>query len=163
MKSSTHLGTCLTALVVCGVLGVAARGPEPKDSLGWNPQAAAAYLDGRATSWTTWPNAKRDHGTFCISCHTTLPYAIARPALRGLLGESGPSAAETKILDNLLTRARGYREMEPFYPDQTRGIPKTSESRAIEAVMNALVLSRRDARTGHLTDETRTAFDVMWS
>ena len=29
--------------------------------------------------------------------------------------------------------------------------------------MNAVVLSRRDARSGHLTEETRTALDVMWS
>jgi squalene-hopene/tetraprenyl-beta-curcumene cyclase len=163
MKSSTHLGTCLTALVVCGALGVAARGTDPKDSLGWNPQAAATYLDGRAAFWATWPNAARDHGTFCISCHTTLPYAIARPALRGLLGESGPGAAETKILDNLLTRARGYREMEPFYPDQTRGIPKTSESRAIESVMNAVVLTTRDRPSGHLSADAKTALANMWA
>jgi squalene-hopene/tetraprenyl-beta-curcumene cyclase len=163
MRLSTRLGTCVTALVVCGVLGIAARGPEPNGSLGWNPQTAAAYLDGRATFWTTWPNAKRDHGTFCISCHTTLPYAIARPALRGLLRESGPGAAETKILENLLTRARGYRDMEPFYPDQTRGIPKTSESRAIEAIMNALVLTTRDRPTGQLSADSKTALANMWA
>jgi squalene-hopene/tetraprenyl-beta-curcumene cyclase len=98
-----------------------------------------------------------------MSCHTTLPYALARPELRGRIGEAQPSTAETKILDNLVTRARHWREIEPFYPDQTRGIPKTSESRAIEAVMNAVVLSRRDARNGYLSDDTRTAFDVMWA
>jgi len=163
MRLNTHLGTCLTAVMVCGVLGVAVRGAEPKDSGGWSPQAAAAYLDSRATFWSTWPNAARDHGTFCISCHTTLPFAIARPALRGLLGESGPGAAETKILENLLTRARGYREMEPFYPDQTRGIPKTSESRAIEAVMNAVVLTTRDQPSGHLSADAKTALANMWA
>src|SRR5207245_7195376 len=51
---------------------------------------------------------------------------------------------------------------EPWYPDQTRGIPKTSESRAIESVMNALVIVRRDASTGHLTDDAGTALGVMW-
>jgi squalene-hopene/tetraprenyl-beta-curcumene cyclase len=126
-------------------------------------KAAAAYLDARAEWWASWPNAARDRGTFCISCHTTLPYALARPALRAPLGEREPSATERKILDNLLTRARAWRDIEPFYPDQTRGIPKTSESRAIEAVMNALVLSRRDARAGQLSDDTRTAFGVMWA
>jgi squalene-hopene/tetraprenyl-beta-curcumene cyclase len=163
MKLITRLGIWLAAFVACGVLGSAAPGAGPKDSLGWSPQAAAAYLDSRATFWSTWPNAARDHGTFCISCHTTLPFAIARPALRGLLGESGPGAAETKILDNLLTRARGYREMEPFYPDQTRGIPKTSESRAIEAVMNALVLTTRDRPSGHLSADSKTALANMWA
>jgi squalene-hopene/tetraprenyl-beta-curcumene cyclase len=133
------------------------------DTPGWDAKAAATYLDARAEFWSTWPNASRDRGTFCISCHTTLPFAIARPALRGALGEGEPSAAEGKILNNLLTRARNWREVEPFYPDQTRGIPKTSESRAIEAVMNALVLSQRDARAGQLSEDARTALGVMWS
>jgi squalene-hopene/tetraprenyl-beta-curcumene cyclase len=130
---------------------------------GWDPAAAARYLDARATWWTTWPNAARDRGTYCMSCHTTLPYALARPALRGLLNESAPSAGEQQIVGNLLTRARAWRDVEPWYPDQTRGIPKTSESRAIESVMNALVLSRRDAVAGTLSDDARAAFDVMWA
>ena len=65
-------------------------------------------------------------------------------------------------MGNLLTRARNWRDVEPWYPDQTRGIPKTSESRAIESVMNALVIVRRDASTGHLTDDAGTALGVMW-
>ena len=130
---------------------------------GWDPAAAAAYLDGRATWWTTWPTAARDRGTYCMSCHTTLPYALARPELRALLNEPAPSAAEDKILGNLLTRARNWHDVEPWYPDQTRGIPKTSESRAIESVMNALVLSRRDALAGTLSADAKTAFGVMWA
>jgi squalene-hopene/tetraprenyl-beta-curcumene cyclase len=163
MKLITLLGTCLTASLTCGVLAGAVRGAGPVESLGWDPQAAATYLDGRATFWATWPNAARDHGTFCISCHTTLPFAIARPALRRLLGERLPGPAETRILENLLTRARGYREMEPFYPDQTRGIPKTSESRAIESVMNALVLTTRDTESGRLSADSKTALQNMWA
>ena len=135
----------------------------PSDAPGWDAQAAAKYLDGRAEWWTTWPNAARDRGTYCMSCHTTLPYALARPELRGLLSERGPSPAEDKIMGNLLTRARNWRDVDPWYPDQTRGIPKTSESRAIESVMNALVLVRRDAAAGRLSDDARTALDVMWA
>ncbi|MDQ6701317.1 MAG: hypothetical protein M3Z36_14145, partial [Acidobacteriota bacterium] len=41
----------------------------------WDAKAAAAYLDGRASWWATWPTAARDHGTFCVSCHTAVPYA----------------------------------------------------------------------------------------
>ena len=140
----------------------AGRGAE-QASPGFDARAAAAYLDARAEWWASWPNAARDRGTFCISCHTTLPYALARPALGATFGERQPSAAETKIFGNLLTRARAWRDVEPFYPDQTRGIPKTSESRAIEAVMNAVVLSSRDARAGQLSDDTRTALGVMWA
>jgi squalene-hopene/tetraprenyl-beta-curcumene cyclase len=149
-----------------GIVGIAAavvRSSGPADFTGWDPKAAASYLDARATFWATWPNAQRDHGTFCISCHTTLPYAMVRPVLRHALGETGPGAAERRILENLLTRARGYKDMEPFYPDQTRGIPKTSESRAIESVMNAVVLVTRDRESGHLSADAQTALSVMWS
>jgi squalene-hopene/tetraprenyl-beta-curcumene cyclase len=153
----------LAAALLAATVAVAARPASEGTSHGFDAKAAAAYLDARAEAWSVWPNAQRDRGTFCISCHTTLPYALARPELREPLGEKHPSAAESKILNNLLTRAHNWREVEPFYPDQTRGIPKTSESRAIESVMNAVVLSRRDARGGRLGDETRTALDVMWS
>jgi squalene-hopene/tetraprenyl-beta-curcumene cyclase len=154
----------LIGIFVAGAVAAGAgQSPAEQGAPGFDVRAAAAYLDARAEWWSTWQNAARDRGTFCISCHTTLPYALARPALRGTLGERQPSAAETKIIDNLLTRARHHRDIEPFYPDQTRGIPKTSESRAIEAVMNAVVLSRRDARAGHLSDDTRTALGVMWA
>jgi squalene-hopene/tetraprenyl-beta-curcumene cyclase len=151
---------------VLALAGVAVGGSQPSaepSPPGFDARAAAAYLDKRADWWASWPSAARDRGTFCISCHTTLPYALARPLLRAPLGEHEPGVAESKILDNLLTRARSWRDVEPFYPDQTRGIPKTSESRAIEAVMNAAVLARLDARAGRLSDDTRTAFDVMWA
>lgn len=153
------------ALVLCTLLATE-RAPTARsgaDATGWDPKAAATYLDGRATWWTTWPNAARDRGTYCMSCHTTLPYALARPELRGLLNERAPSAAEEKIMGNLLTRAGNWHDVEPWYPDQTRGIPKASESRAIESVMNALVLSRRDRVAGALSDDTKTAFGVMWA
>ena len=153
-------------IVLLGVLFLVTIGVSAYNTAreaGFDAKGAARYLDARAEAWSVWPNAQRDRGTFCLSCHTTLPYALARPELRQFLGEREPGASESKILNNLLTRAHAWREVEPFYPDQTRGIPKTSESRAIEAVMNAVVLARRDARSGHLADDTRTALDVMWS
>jgi squalene-hopene/tetraprenyl-beta-curcumene cyclase len=55
-----------------------------------------------------------------------------------------------------------WRDVEPFYPDQLRGIPKTSESRATEAILNAVILSRRDAANGALSDEGRRALDNLW-
>lgn len=166
MRTSTR-GVILCGLALAGTVAIRATIATVEaiqsDGPGWDAKAAARYLDARAEFWSTWPNAARDRGTFCISCHTTLPFALARPALRGPLGEHAPSPAEGTILNNLLTRARNWRDIEPFYPDQTRGIPKTSESRGIEAVMNALVLSSRDARAGHLSDDARTALGVMWA
>jgi squalene-hopene/tetraprenyl-beta-curcumene cyclase len=112
------------------------------DTKSWDRKAAAAYLDGRMNWWSTWPSATRDHETFCISCHTTLPYALARPALRGALAEHGPSADEQTFLDNLSKRVSLWRDVEPFYSDAKNGAPKSAESRSTEAVLNALVLAR---------------------
>src|SRR5262245_6490036 len=89
----------------------------------WDVRAAASYLDARQGWWMTWPNALRDHDTSCVSCHTALPYALARPALRTALGEGDLSATEKKLLDNIIRRVRLWKEVEPFYPDQTRGLP----------------------------------------
>jgi squalene-hopene/tetraprenyl-beta-curcumene cyclase len=55
--------------------------------------------------------------------------------------------------------------VEPFYPDQTRGLPKTSESRGTEAVLNAVILSARDARSGDssLSEDARVALGNLWA
>jgi len=98
-----------------------------------------------------------------VSCHTALPYALARPSLRQSLGERGPSAAEAALLANVTKRVTLWREVDPFYPDQTRGVPKTSESRATEAILNAVILARRDATSGSMSDEGRSALDNMWA
>ena len=151
--------TIFAAVGFCLVAAASAIQPraEADPAAAWNRKAAAASMDQRATWWTTWPNAKRDHDTFCVSCHTALPYALARPLLRQPLGETAPSAPEAALLANITKRVTNWRDMEPFYPDQLRGIPKTSESRATEAILNAVILSRRDARAGSLSDEGRRA------
>ncbi len=112
------------------------------DAKSWDRRAAAAYLDGRMGWWTTWPPSARDHDTFCISCHTTLPYALARPALRSALAEQGPSPNERKFLDNIAKRVSLWSEVQPFYNDAKNGPPKSAEARSTEAVLNAVVLSR---------------------
>jgi squalene-hopene/tetraprenyl-beta-curcumene cyclase len=134
-----------------------------QDSANWSGKAAAAYLDGRMTWWIAWHSAARDHDTFCISCHTALPYAIARPALRTALGEQGPSPNERKLLDSVVKRVRMWKEVDPFYPDQTRGVPKTSESRGTESILNAVILATADVPSGKLSPDARLALDNMWA
>src|SRR5215467_5750611 len=56
--------------------------PETKIVSSWDQRAAAAYLDQRQSWWMGWPRAARDHETFCVSCHTAVPYALSRPTLR---------------------------------------------------------------------------------
>jgi squalene-hopene/tetraprenyl-beta-curcumene cyclase len=132
------------------------------NSVAWSGKAAAAYLDGRMVWWMGWPVAARDHGTFCVSCHTVLPYAMARPALRAALAEHGPSSTERRLLDNVTRRVRMWKEVEPFYPDAKRGIPKTAESRGTESILNAAILVGYDVPTGKLSPNARLALDNMW-
>jgi len=126
-------------------------------------RAAAVYLDNRLDWWVHWPNAARDHDTSCVSCHTALPYALARPALHRALVETEPAAPELILLTNVTKRVRLWKEVEPFYPDQTRGLPKTSESRGTESVLNALVLATYDASSSVLSENLQQAFSNMWA
>ena len=153
----------LSGRIVSAQPMAAANGTENTTNATWSPKSAAAYLDGRAEWWMAWPKAARDHGTFCVSCHTLAPYALGRPALRTALSETSPSAPERKMLDNMVKRVRAWNEMEPFYPDQTTGLPKTSESRGTESILNALVLTTNDARSGKLSPDARLALDNMWA
>src|SRR5438876_6053459 len=155
-RPSAALAVALVAYTVSTLFVIGVRAGEA-DRAAWDAKAAAAYLDGRAAWWSTWPNAARDRGTFCVSCHTALPYALARPALRTALGEAAPTATEAKLVDNVVTRVTLLKEVAPFYPDQVRGLPKTSESRGTEAILNALILANRDAFSGRLSDDTRAA------
>src|SRR6476660_3754713 len=82
-------------------------------------RAAASYLDSRLDWWEHWPNAARDHDTQCVSCHTALPYALARPALQRALEEPEMPAPERMMLAYVTKRVRLWKEVEPFYSDQT--------------------------------------------
>jgi len=142
-----------------GLLG-ACSAPDAERAGTWSPKAAAVYLDRRAGWWMGWHAAARDHGTFCVSCHTALPYALARAALREPLGEGAPSDDERRLLDNVRKRVRLWREVEPYYSHRE---DDAVQSRGTEAVLNALILAHDDAPDGRLREETRTALDNMWA
>jgi len=110
----------------------------------WNPQLAANYLDGRQKEWFAWPRANTAKGV-CVSCHTGLPYMLARPALRTVLKEAGPLPYETGLLDAMKKR-----------------IPTFGTTPA-EPVLTALLLAGEDARQGSLNKETEQAFSSLWS
>ena len=129
----------------------------------WSPKAAADYLDERISWWMDWPKSARDHGTFCISCHTAATYGLGRSALRGPLGEQSASPTEKRLLDNIVKRVRMWKDVEPFYPDQTSGLPKTSESRGTESILDALILVWNDVPSGKLSPDARLALDNMWA
>ncbi len=153
----------LLACVRTGAVLSQPRSTPSSSPTTWNVRAAAAYLDSREAWWLTWPTASRDHETSCVSCHTALPYALARPALREALAEERVVDPERRLVENVVKRVQLWREVDPFYPDQTRGLPKTSESRGTEAILNALILATRDAPAGALSDDARRAFDNLWA
>jgi squalene-hopene/tetraprenyl-beta-curcumene cyclase len=156
--------TAITGVfLLTGFSGMPALGQQPSSSSTWSPAKAAAYLDTRSTWWISWPKAATDHGTFCVSCHTATPFSLGRAALRGTLGESAASSNEQKVLDSVIKRVRMWHDIDPFYSDQARGLPKTSESRATESILNSLILVSHDAPTGHLSADARLALDNMWA
>lgn len=128
----------------------------------WDPKAAAAYLDQREQWWMGWQEAARENGTFCVSCHTAVPYALARPALRKALGEQAPSENERMLLENVRKRVRLWKEIAPVYNDKEYGANKSAESRGTEAVLLAFVLANNDAHSGKLSNEARSAFNHLW-
>jgi len=78
---------------------------ETKITSSWDPKAAAAYLERRQSWWMEWPKARRDHETFSVSCHTAVPYALSRSALRPALAQRAPS----RTSDGCSTASRSAR------------------------------------------------------
>jgi squalene-hopene/tetraprenyl-beta-curcumene cyclase len=167
------LRSCLCARLVlariaavCGIALASAacsHGSVASSDSTWDPKAAAAYLDRRMEYWISWKGSTRDHGTFCVSCHTVVPYALARPALRVTLTEPVVAAPERQLMDDVRRRVRLWHETSPFYTDEYLWPGKSAESRGTEAVLNALILAWDDGRAGRLSTDTVTAFDHMWA
>lgn len=107
-------------------------------SADWNQRIAADYLDARQKEWFAWPRAKVASSA-CVSCHTGLPYLLARPALRRALGESQPTSYEKRLLEGVQAQAEA------------------------KVVLSALVFALRDADKKTLSPEAERAFDRLWS
>ena len=142
------------ALLTCLATGVCIAGEKS-----WDAKAAAGYLDGRAEWWSTWASAKRDHDTFCVSCHTAVPYALGRPTLRSALQENNPSAAEQTLTANVVKRVELWSETAPFYLSSPTALNRSEESRGTEAILNALILSA----SGAPQTVVSAAFRNMWA
>jgi len=129
-------------------------------STAWDEQAAAKYLDDRMDLWFDKARKLRtgQGNTSCASCHNTVPYALARPALRKAAGMSQPTLQEAKLLDETLRRVDTYGSHEPL----SKG--KDEQSRGTEAVLNALILAGEDARQHRPAPSgpTRRALEELW-
>jgi squalene-hopene/tetraprenyl-beta-curcumene cyclase len=133
-----------------------ARGSYRND---WSPAAAANYLDAREVWWQAWPEAQQSQGTVCVSCHTVLPYALARPMLRSQMGEMELTATERKMLGSIEKRVADWPRMSPYYGDAAHAAP----SRATEAVLNAVILAKYCAEQADLRPLAYRAFDEAWA
>lgn len=157
MRIRSVVLTAASAVGGSSVLYALQAVPKPAPEV-WKAKAAAAYLDQRQAWWQSWPKAARDRGTVCVSCHTALPYALARPELRATLQEKDPTPQERRLVADVVTRVRAWNEVKPFYGDTTpSGRLKAVQSRGTESVLNALVLARRDQRDGLVSDDARRA------
>src|SRR5258708_3527419 len=88
-------------IVVFLACPIARAGGESK---GWKPDEAGKYLDERETDWFAYAN--------CVSCHTGLPYALARPALRKVAGAETPTEQETKLLAQIRLRVANWKKLD---------------------------------------------------
>lgn len=129
----------------------------------WSPQAAARYLDAREDGWPRWRSTHRGQGTYCVSCHTQVPYVVSRTTLEQPLGETGPNPRESAMVANIAKRVEAGDKVAPYFADARFGAGKTAQSRSTEAVLNAVVLATYDAQSGRLQSITRTAFDRAWA
>jgi len=126
----------------------------------WNARQAERYMDGRQKEWIAWPMALHS-GVACVSCHTGLPYLVARPALRQTLGETGgPTLYESVLVDSM--RATVIRTDAKDLFAGLKG-PIVDQVYGAQVVLSALVLGMDDARRGKLSPEGEASFERMWS
>src|SRR5438132_14143116 len=81
----------------------------------WDKDRAAKYLDERGNTWFEFKSALRGeppNKTTCVSCHTLVPYALARPALRRLAGVSQPTGYEQRLLEQINKRVEHWQELD---------------------------------------------------
>src|SRR5664279_371486 len=127
----------------------------------WDQQAAAKYLDDRMDLWFEKATKLRTGPgtTSCASCHNTVPYALARPALRKAAGISQPTPQEAKLLDETMRRVDTYANHEPL----SKG--KDGQSRGSEAVLNVLILANAVAEQNRsqLYTPINRALDELWA
>jgi len=124
-----------SGLVIAVLVAVA-----PVRGAGWNPQLAAKYLDERQRDWFAWPQAQSKDGP-CVSCHTGMPYLLARPALRQLLHEPQPTMYETGLLNRLRANA---------------GAKAAGGLQSVETIFAAMLLPQGDPAQ-------RPTFDQLWA
>jgi len=157
----------ITVVLAALLSGFAARPGAPEDDraapAGWDREGAARYLDERMEVW--FANAKKlrtgEGETACVSCHTVVPYVLARPALRRAMRVSTETPLELRLLEEATRRVENYgADQLPYDFNES----KKTESRGTEAVLNALILASADAARNRQEPSapTRQALARLW-
>jgi squalene-hopene/tetraprenyl-beta-curcumene cyclase len=150
-----RLRSFVPLIVVLSACSLARAGGE---QAGWKTVEAGNYLDERAKAWFAYAK--------CVSCHTGLPYALARPALRQLVGSQTPSQPEAKLLGQVRLRVANWKHLDSkafgLYYDSTDEMKK--QSWGTEAVFNAVILAFDDRYQGRSSpsEATKQAFSNLW-
>jgi hypothetical protein len=140
---------------------------KPKE---WDKVKAAAYLDQRGKEWFNFGAARRGQeksAMSCVSCHSLLSYALARPVLRRVSNDASPTAFETRILEQTKRRVANWDRLDAaefqLYYDFDDA--KKKQSRGTEAILNALVLSFDDRAQGRRqpSADAKKAFEILWA
>jgi hypothetical protein len=149
------------------VMALTAHAGAPEDdrapSAEWDRVSAARYLDERVDLWFASADKLRtgQAETACVSCHTTVPYLMARPALRRAMQASTATPQEMRLIEETTRRVRTYGDHQLLYEFSES---KKTESRGTEAVLNTLILASFDATQNRQEPSapTRLAFERLW-
>lgn len=106
------------------------------------------YLDRRADHWMRVTGKRSD----CISCHTVLPYVMARASI-GALDHDNIRTIQTYVVD----RVDHFADKSPWYdPEKSKGT---------ESILNATILSFINQSEGRsdkaLSRESKLAIELM--
>ena len=138
------------------------EGSRTSREAGWKPDGAAAYLDQRMDTWFARGDKLRtgQGQAICVSCHTVIPYALARPALRRTMHVSDPTPQETRLVDETIRRVETFGTHQLIFEDETNRLA----SRGTEAVLYSLLLANARATGGRkdLDEPIGKALAHLW-
>lgn len=155
-------------VALCGAVLACSSARAEEQPAAWQPEAAGKYLDERENAWFDFDS--RGEGatrSTCVSCHSVLPYLLARPALRKIAGGADPTEQETKLLAQTRVRVKNWSKLDSdafglFYDSSDE---KKLQSWGTEAVFNAAILAFNDRDQGRSSPSqiTRRAFADLWA
>ena len=99
---------------------------------------AARYLDTASLAW--------QHSRDCATCHTNMPYMMARPALSGALPDSGEV----------------HEFFQSYFTERWESGRKAPKKPYAPVVVGTGLVFHDVQTTGKLAPETRGTLDIMW-